>query len=128
MTVPEGPQPPTIRVPRWIQLVGLPVALLLVWMLVGVLGQVLFLFLTASVIAFLLNPLVRDLKRLRLPRGLAVAVVFLVFATAVGFIVLALGSVLWPGILSAVLALGCGAGIVAWLLHRFATGKRTGQS
>ena len=57
---------PTIRVPRWIQLVGLPVGLLVVWMLAGLLGHVLFLFLTAAVIAFLLNPLVRDLKRMRL--------------------------------------------------------------
>ncbi len=93
MTTPSGPTLPTIRVPRWIQLVGLPVGLLVIWMLAGLVGHVLFLFLTASVIAFLLNPLVRDLKRLRLPRGLAVAFVFLVFAAAVGFIVLALGSV-----------------------------------
>ena len=46
-----------------------PVGLLIVWMLAGMLGHVLFLFLTAAVIAFLLNPLVRDLQRLRLPRG-----------------------------------------------------------
>ena len=84
---------PTITVPRWIQLVGLPVGLLIIWMLAGLLGHVLFLFLTASVIAFLLNPLVRDLKRMRLPRGLAVALVFLLFAGAVAFVVLALGSV-----------------------------------
>lgn len=93
MTTPSGPMMPTIRVPRWIQLVGLPVGLLLVWMLAGLVGQVLFLFLTAGVIAFLLNPLVRDLQRLRLPRGLAVALVLLLFAAAVAFIVLALGSV-----------------------------------
>jgi predicted PurR-regulated permease PerM len=84
---------PTIGVPRWIQLVGLPVGLLVTWMLAGLVGHVLFLFLTASVIAFLLNPLVRDLKRMRLPRGLAVALVFLLFAGAVAFIVLALGGV-----------------------------------
>jgi predicted PurR-regulated permease PerM len=73
--------------------VGLPVGLLVVWMLAGVLGHVLFLFLTSAVIAFLLNPLVRDLQRMRLPRGLAVALVFLLFAAAVAFIALALGSV-----------------------------------
>jgi predicted PurR-regulated permease PerM len=83
----------TIRVPRWIQLVGLPVGLLVIWMLAGLLGHVLFLFLVAAVIAFLLNPLVRDLQRLRLPRGLAVALVFLLFATAVAVVALALGSV-----------------------------------
>jgi len=90
MSTPSGP---TIRVPRWIQLVGLPVGLLVVWMLAGVLGHVLFLFLTSAVIAFLLNPLVRDLQRMRLPRGLAVALVFLLFAAAVTFVALALGSV-----------------------------------
>ena len=69
--------------PRWIQLVGLPVVLLVVWMLAGLLGHVIFLFLTAAVIAFLLNPLVRDLQRMRLPRGVAVGLVFLLFAAAV---------------------------------------------
>ena len=90
MTEPSGPM---IRVPRWVQLVGLPVGLLIIWMLAGLLGHVLFLFLTASVIAFLLNPLVRDLQRLRLPRGLAVALVVLLFATAVAVVVLVLGSI-----------------------------------
>jgi len=90
MSEPSGP---TIRVPRWIQLVGLPVGLLIVWMLAGILGHVIFLFLVAAVIAFLLNPLVRDLQKLRLPRGLAVALVFLLFATAVAVVALALGSV-----------------------------------
>jgi predicted PurR-regulated permease PerM len=90
MSAPSGP---TIRVPRWVQLVGLPVGLLLVWMLAGLLGHVLFLFLVSAVIAFLLNPLVRDLQRVRLPRGLAVALVFLLFAAAVTFVALALGSV-----------------------------------
>ncbi len=62
-------------------------------MLAGLLGHVLFLFLVAALTAFLLNPLVRDLQRTRLPRGFAVAFVLLVFAAAVTFVVLALGSV-----------------------------------
>jgi predicted PurR-regulated permease PerM len=74
---------PAIRIPRWIQLVGVPVLAVLAWMLASTLGHALFLFLTASVIAFMLNPLVRDLQRLRLPRGVGVAVVFLLFAAAV---------------------------------------------
>jgi predicted PurR-regulated permease PerM len=73
----------TIRVPRWIQLVGLPVLALLAFLLARTMGHALFLFLTASVIAFTLNPLVRDLSRLRLPRGLGVAIVYTVFTTAV---------------------------------------------
>jgi predicted PurR-regulated permease PerM len=83
----------TIRIPRWIQLVGLPVLLLLVFLLARTLGHVLFLFLTASVIAFTLNPLVRDLTRLKLPRGLSVAIVSVVFATAFVGLLVALGTV-----------------------------------
>ena len=73
---------PTIQIPRWIQLVGLPVLLLFAWALASTLGHAIFLFLTASVIAFLLNPLVRNLKRGRIRRGLAVAVVYCAFAAA----------------------------------------------
>jgi predicted PurR-regulated permease PerM len=86
-------EPATIRIPRWIQLVGLPVLVLVAFLLARPLGHVLFLFLTAAVIAFTLNPLVRDLTRLRLPRGLAVAVVSVVFATAFVALLVALGTV-----------------------------------
>jgi predicted PurR-regulated permease PerM len=79
-----APRGPAIRIPRWIQLVGLPVLLVLGYFLASTLGHALFLFLTAAVIAFLLNPLVRDLQKLKLKRGFAVAVVFLLFAAAVG--------------------------------------------
>jgi predicted PurR-regulated permease PerM len=88
-------QPPTIRIPRWIQLVGLPVLLLLAFLLARTLGHVLFLFLTASVIAFTLNPLVRDLTQVRLPRGVAVAVVSVIFATAFVGLLFALGTVVF---------------------------------
>jgi len=86
-------QRPTIRVPRWVQLVVLPVLLLLAWQLAGALGHAVFLFLTASVIAFLLNPLVRALQELRIRRGVGVAVVYLTFAAAVIALMLALGTV-----------------------------------
>lgn len=84
---------PTIQIPRWIQLVGLPVLLVLAYLLAGTLGHVLFLFLTAAVIAFLLNPLARYLQRAHLPRGLAVAIVCFAFAAVVGVVLIALGSV-----------------------------------
>jgi putative heme transporter len=74
---------PTIRIPRWIQLVGLPVLALVAFVLAGALAHVLFLFLTASLIAFLLNPLVRGVQRARIPRGFSVALVYLAFAGAV---------------------------------------------
>jgi putative heme transporter len=76
-----------------VQLVVLPVALVLAFLLARTLGHVIFLFLTAAVIAFTLNPLVRDLTRLRLPRSLAVAMVYIVFAAAVIGLLVALGTV-----------------------------------
>jgi predicted PurR-regulated permease PerM len=84
---------PTIQVPRWIQLVGLPVLAVLAYLLASTLGHALFLFLTASVIAFLLNPLVRSLERFRVPRGLGVAIVYSTFAAAVVVIVVAIATV-----------------------------------
>jgi predicted PurR-regulated permease PerM len=84
---------PTIQIPRWIQLVVLPVLLLLAFLLAAKLGHVLFLFLTASVIAFTLNPLVRDLTRLRVPRGPAVFIVYTIFAAVVMALLVAVGVV-----------------------------------
>src|SRR5262245_62868833 len=89
----EAPRGPAIRIPRWIQLAGLPVLLILGYLLASTLGHAIFLFLTAAVIAFLLNPLVRDLQRLKLRRGCAVAIVYLVVAAAVGVAVVAIGTV-----------------------------------
>ena len=84
---------PTIQIPRWIQLVGLPVLLVLAFLLAGTLGHVLFLFLTAAVIAFMLNPLVRDLTRLKLPRALSVTVVYVIFAATVAALLIAIGAI-----------------------------------
>ncbi|HZT16570.1 MAG TPA: AI-2E family transporter [Gaiellaceae bacterium] len=84
---PPGTQP-RIVVPRWIQLVGLPLLLLLGWVLASAAGHVVFLFLVAALIALLLDPLVRGLQRVRLPRGLAVACVYLAFAVALGLVIL----------------------------------------
>jgi predicted PurR-regulated permease PerM len=84
---------PTIQVPRWIQLVGLPVLLVVAFFFAKTLGHVLFLFLTAGVIAFTLNPLVRDLTRLKVPRALSVLIVYFIFlAAAIGLLV-AVGAV-----------------------------------
>jgi predicted PurR-regulated permease PerM len=70
-------------VPRWIQLVGLPVILLIGWSLAGAVRHVVFLFLVAGLIALLLNPIVRGLGRAWIPRGFAVALVYLTFAALV---------------------------------------------
>ena len=89
------PPPPTvtIKIPRWAQLVLLPLLLLLVWTVAGAVRHVLFLFLVSLLIALLLNPLVRGLGRARIPRGLAVAFVYLAFAAAVALAILGLATV-----------------------------------
>jgi predicted PurR-regulated permease PerM len=88
-----GTQRPTIQVPRWIQLVGLPVLLVVAFLLAETLGHVLFLFLTASVIAFMLNPLVRDVTRLKVPRAISVTFVYALFAATVTALLIAIGVV-----------------------------------
>jgi predicted PurR-regulated permease PerM len=82
-----------IEIPRWIQLVGLPLVLVFLWLLAGAVRHVVFLFLVALLIALLLNPLVRAFQRARIPRGFAVALVYLVFAVALIAAIGALGTV-----------------------------------
>jgi predicted PurR-regulated permease PerM len=66
-------------VPRWIQLVTLPLALLAVYAIAKAAGVVVLIFVTAAVIALILTPLVGGLQRLHMPRGLAIASVYLGF-------------------------------------------------
>ena len=77
-------------VPRWVQLVLLPLSLLALWALARAAGKVLVIFVVAAVIALILNPLVAFLqRRTRLPRGLAVLAVYLAFfltLAGVGFL------------------------------------------
>ncbi len=85
--------PPKLQIPRWIQLVTLPLLLLLIWAVAGAVRHVIFLFLVAGLIALLLNPLVRGITRFWIPRGLGVATVYLLFAGLVGAVSIALGTV-----------------------------------
>lgn len=88
-----GPAPARIEIPRWVQLVGLPLLLLLAWAVAGAVRHVVFVFLVALLIALLLNPLVRAFERVWFPRGLAVAIVYLTFAAVLALAILALGTV-----------------------------------
>jgi predicted PurR-regulated permease PerM len=72
-----------LLIPRWIQLVSLPTALFFGWVFAGAVKHALFVFLIAGIVAMLLNPLVSTLVSVRLPRGLAVLVVYLSLATAI---------------------------------------------
>jgi predicted PurR-regulated permease PerM len=85
--------PAPIEIPRWIQLVGLPLVLLLAWAVAGAVRHAVFLFLVASLVALLLNPLVRALARLRIPRGFGVAIVYLTFAAGIVIAVLVLATI-----------------------------------
>jgi predicted PurR-regulated permease PerM len=83
-------EPERMLVPRWVQLVLLPLSLLALWALARAAGKVLVIFIVAAVIALILNPLVAFLqRRVRLPRGLAVLAVYVAFfltLTGIGFL------------------------------------------
>jgi predicted PurR-regulated permease PerM len=91
LTMPAGA--PKIEIPRWIQLVGLPLVLLFLWTMASAVAHVVFLFLVAALIALLLDPIVRALGRLRIPRGFSIAVVYLGFAAALVVSAIAIGAV-----------------------------------
>jgi predicted PurR-regulated permease PerM len=82
-----------IEIPRWIQLVGLPILLLLAWVVAGAVRHVVFVFVVASLVALLLNPIVRALGRIWIPRGFAVAIVYLTFAAALAVALVAIAAV-----------------------------------
>jgi predicted PurR-regulated permease PerM len=88
---PPAAATPRVVVPRWVQLVLLPLSLLALWALARAAGKVLLIFMVAAVIALILNPAVAFLqRRSRLPRGLAVLAVYLAFflmLTGIGVLV-----------------------------------------
>jgi len=85
---PPPPVPPAavapVVVPRWVQLVLLPLALLGAYGLVRAAGPIALLFTIAALIALLLNPFVTLLRRRGLPRGLAVSAVMLALVLLLG--------------------------------------------
>jgi predicted PurR-regulated permease PerM len=83
--LPQGVAPVApVVVPRWIQLVALPLGLLALWALARAAGTVLLILLAASTVALILNPLVRMLVRRRFPRGLAILTVYVCLFAFVG--------------------------------------------
>jgi predicted PurR-regulated permease PerM len=88
-----APSPPRIQIPRWIQLVGLPLLLVLAWFLARAASHAVFLFLVAALIALLLDPIVRTLGVFRVRRGFSVALVYMSFAAALIVIVIAVTTV-----------------------------------
>ncbi len=87
----EGPETPApiasapaqpVVVSRWVQLVMLPLFLLALWALARAAGTVLLILVAASTFALLLNPLVKLLHRRRVPRGLAILLVYVALLAA----------------------------------------------
>jgi predicted PurR-regulated permease PerM len=79
-----------VVVPRWIQLVLLPLAIIGGVALLRAAGAVLLLFVIAGLIALLLNPAVSWLHHRRVPRGISVLLVYLAliaFLTAIGILI-----------------------------------------
>jgi predicted PurR-regulated permease PerM len=83
---PTAPVVPPWVVPRWIQLVALPLGLLAIFAILKAAGVVVLIFVTAAVIALILTPLVAALQRVHLPRIVAI------FAVYVGFLALLTGA------------------------------------
>jgi predicted PurR-regulated permease PerM len=77
--MPHDP-PRTVLIPRWVQLVGLPLILVGAWQFVAAVSHAVFIFVVAALIAILLNPIVRSFAALRIPRPAAVLLVYLLFA------------------------------------------------
>jgi predicted PurR-regulated permease PerM len=77
--LPPQAEPTRAIVPRWVQLVLLPVALFALWALAKAAGKVLLIFVIAALIALILHPAVAFVQRPRVPRGLAVLIVYLAF-------------------------------------------------
>ena len=72
----NAPVAPAV-VPRWIQLVLLPLSLLGLWALARASGSVLLILIVASMVALILNPVVQLVEGRWRPRGLAILIVYL---------------------------------------------------
>ncbi len=73
---PNVPVAPVV-VPRWIQLVLLPIGLLGLWALARAAGTVLLILVAASTVALILNPLVKMIERRAVPRGISILLIYL---------------------------------------------------
>jgi predicted PurR-regulated permease PerM len=84
--------PGRIHIPRWVQLAVLPALLIIGWFALGAIGQVIFIFLVAALVALVLNPLVQGLERIRVPRYIGVFLVYLAFVA----VVVLVAALIWP--------------------------------
>jgi predicted PurR-regulated permease PerM len=79
-----------LRIPRWIQLVSVPLVAIALWQIGQALQATLLVFVVSALIALLLNPIVASLVRMRIPRGLAILLVYVVsFTIIIGLLAVA---------------------------------------
>src|SRR4051794_7954642 len=84
---PARPAPAVpVVVPRWVQLVTVLLGGFALYAIAHAAGPVLLLFITAAIIALILNPVVAALQRLRVPRGLAILIVYAGFFATLAFV------------------------------------------
>ncbi len=76
-----------ITIPRWAQLIVIPLVVLLTVYFARAVSHALFVFLMASLLALLLNPLAQLFTRVHVPRALGVPVLYLALLSAVGVMV-----------------------------------------
>ena len=73
----QGPTFEPVVVPRWVQMVLLPLAIIGIYAILRAAGTVVLLFTIAGLISLLLNPIVALVQKLRVPRGAAVSIVMI---------------------------------------------------
>ena len=80
-----------ITIPRWVQLVLIPIAIFLALYFSRVASHAVFVFLISTIVAMLLNPVVLAMGRIKVPRWLAVPIVYLVFVGVIVALFVLLG-------------------------------------
>jgi len=80
-----------ITIPRWVQLVLIPVAIFVALYFGRAASHAVFVFLISTILAMLLNPVVLAMGRIKCPRWLAVPLVYLAFLGVVVVIIILLG-------------------------------------
>ena len=80
-----------ISIPRWVQLILIPLAIVFALYFGRAASHAVFVFLMSAIVALLLNPLAMAAGRIKCPRWLAVPLVYIVFIAAIVLIFVYLG-------------------------------------
>jgi predicted PurR-regulated permease PerM len=80
-----------ITIPRWVQFVLLPVAILVALYFMRLASHAVFVFLIAAIVTLLLNPVVLAMRRVKFPRWLAVIIVYGAFVGIIALLIIFLG-------------------------------------